>query len=236
MLRELIERVFDERAPRQQHYLWHTELGGSFAPNPRTGGSSWAMPSVSGCDGCPTKLDTQCPNKRCRVRPHFLPGPASTLVERHTAANAETESRAISLRWTSTRPSFIIYPFVVMRLNPKQAQRLYPRRKARRDISGISGIVTSGRRSLIKGYFRLCASRRCGHVFDRPDRPLDNLRREAVAGVANFAHRGEEAPEVKPNAGRESRLDARANPSATRRFQPSSHRRSNPLVIIHDRN
>ena len=38
-----------------------------------------------------------------------------------------------------------------------------------------SGIVMSGRRSLIKGYFWLCAGRGCGHVFGLSRGQLDPL-------------------------------------------------------------
>ena len=32
-------------------------------------------------------------------------------------------------------------------------------------LERVAGIVMSGRRPLIKGYFRHCAGRGCGHVF-----------------------------------------------------------------------
>jgi hypothetical protein len=38
---------------------------------------------------------------------------------------------------------------------------------------GLDGIVMSGRRPLIKGYFRRCADRGCGHVFGLSRGELD---------------------------------------------------------------
>ena len=44
----------------------------------------------------------------------------------------------------------------------------------------VTGIVMSGRRPLIKGYFRRCAGRRCGHVFGLVLRRIESAGPDVV--------------------------------------------------------
>src|SRR5580704_16770955 len=68
------------------------------------------------------------------------------------------------------------------------ARRCRVQTAAWRRQSHAAGVVMSGRRPLIKGYFRRCAGRGCGHVFGLVLRRIESAGPDVVSGSVAADH------------------------------------------------